>query len=171
MDDRRFLEDLCGAPVRGFSYPFGHYNREIISLLPACGIDYARTVNAHQQFRMPDDFLEWHPTCHHNDKILDKIEPFLAARSGSLFYLWGHAHEFPRNNNWEMMEEFCRQIGGNPDIWYATNHELFVYYQALKRLQYNVKRTLVFNPSAQPVWVKVNSHILEIKHGTTNCSN
>jgi len=165
LDDRRYLEDLAGVPVRGFSYPFGHFNDKIVALLPACGIDYARTILSHQQFRAPDDFLLWHPTCHHNDKIIDRIEPFLASRSGSLFYVWGHAHEFPRNNNWEMMEEFCKSIGGLAQVWYATNAELFQYYNALRGLQYNVARNLVYNPAAVPVYIRQGGKIVVLKPG------
>src|SRR5512145_559663 len=44
LEDRKALEGLAGYPVRGMSYPFGSYSREIIGLLPSLGIEYARVV-------------------------------------------------------------------------------------------------------------------------------
>ncbi len=64
-EDRRRLEELCGYPVRGMSYPFGTFNEQIMALLPPIGIKYARTVLSHGHFNVPDDFLAWHPTTHH----------------------------------------------------------------------------------------------------------
>lgn len=165
VEDRRKLESIAGVPVRGFSYPFGVFNPYIKSLLPACGVDYARTINSHKEFRLPDDFFEWNPTCHHNDATPERCDAFLAARPGSLFYVWGHAHEFPRNNNWHIIEAFCLKMGGRDNIWYATNGELFDYLKALRRLQYNVSRTQVKNPSAVSVWIRVEGKIVELPAG------
>ena len=39
IEDRKALEDAVGYPVRGLSYPNGSYSKDIINLLPACGID------------------------------------------------------------------------------------------------------------------------------------
>ncbi|MCA0758761.1 polysaccharide deacetylase family protein, partial [Paenibacillus sp. N4] len=65
--DRRNLEAIAGYPVRGMSYPFGTYNDRVVRSLPVLGIEYARTVQSHGGFHMPDDPLRWHPTCHHKD--------------------------------------------------------------------------------------------------------
>ncbi|MEJ0000407.1 MAG: hypothetical protein WDO13_15370 [Verrucomicrobiota bacterium] len=55
-EDRLRLEQFCGYPVRGMSYPFGVFNREILALLPSLGIRYSRTVNATGGFGLPEDF-------------------------------------------------------------------------------------------------------------------
>jgi peptidoglycan/xylan/chitin deacetylase (PgdA/CDA1 family) len=69
FDDKRELERICGYPVRGMSFAYGIYNKDIISALKLCGIEYARTVKATKNFELPENFLEWHPTCHHNDAL------------------------------------------------------------------------------------------------------
>ena len=40
-----------------------------------------------------------------------------------LFYLWGHSYEFDVNDNWDLIEEFCKIISGKDDIYYCTNFE------------------------------------------------
>ena len=37
-----------------------------------------------------------------------------------MMYVWGHSYEFTADDNWELIEEFCRFIGGREDIWYAA---------------------------------------------------
>ena len=41
LEDRKAIESITGSPVRGFAYPNGVYNPEIVSLLPFLGISYA----------------------------------------------------------------------------------------------------------------------------------
>ncbi len=66
VEDRKALEDAVGYPVRGMSYPNGSFSQEIIDVLPALGIRYARTVGSTDNFNMPENFLRWTATCHHN---------------------------------------------------------------------------------------------------------
>jgi peptidoglycan/xylan/chitin deacetylase (PgdA/CDA1 family) len=66
VDSRRALESLCQAPVRGFAYPAGFINADVIQAVESSGLDYAVTTQAgvnpagtarHQLMRigMPDD--------------------------------------------------------------------------------------------------------------------
>ncbi len=83
LDDRENLEKLAGYPVRGMSYPFGTYNQAVLDMLPAVGIEYARTVQSTNGFTIPENFLLWHPTCHHKD-ALSLMEMPCLAKSPSL---------------------------------------------------------------------------------------
>jgi peptidoglycan/xylan/chitin deacetylase (PgdA/CDA1 family) len=50
-DDLRALEDITGAPVRGFAYPYGNYSPRVIRVLETLDLAYARTCeNAHDPF-------------------------------------------------------------------------------------------------------------------------
>ena len=81
-------------------------------------------------------------------------------------YVWGHSYEFDNNNNWEVIEEFCKFMGGRSDIWYATNIEIIDYMDAAKRLQFTADNTKVYNPSVQSVWLEVDdSCYVEAKGG------
>ena len=43
----------------------------------------------------------------------------------------GHSFELLRNNNWEIMEEFAKMMGGHSDIWYATLLKLSITTKSL----------------------------------------
>ena len=161
VDDRVALEDAWGAPVRGMAYAFGAYSDAVVSMLAEAGIRYARTVKATHSFAIPEDFLRLHPTCHHKDeRLLELCDEFFApGRGGSrywcnpprLFYLWGHSYEFNDDNNWQIIEEFCKKMGKRENVWYATNIEVYDYVTAFRSLEWSMNGKSVYNPSATDV--------------------
>lgn len=168
VQDRIELESLVRYPVRGMSYPNGSFNRTVKEMLPYFGIEYARGTRSTGEFSMPDDWLEWRPTCHHNQNLLGLTESFLEPRkSRQLFmmYVWGHSYEFENDNSWNLIETFCERAGNRDDIWYATNIEIFDYVRSFKRLRFSASRSFVYNPSASPVWISVNGETVEIGGG------
>ncbi|MFA6930687.1 MAG: polysaccharide deacetylase family protein [Lentisphaeria bacterium] len=166
LEDRQKLESLVGYPVRGLSYPNGAFNTEILPRLSNVGIVYSRTTISTGHFALPDDWLRWNPTCHHNDDLAGKAERFKALKSAlNVFYVWGHSYEFERQKTWERIEGFCHDISGQQDIWYATNIEIYDYMQAARNLQFSADGTLVFNPSCRSVWLNVQGVIREIPGG------
>lgn len=175
LDNRRMLESHAGYPVNGMSYPNGDYDSRVINLLRACGIKYSRTVLATNSFALPKDWLEWHPTCHHRDclaladKFLELVLPATPKKGLYCFYVWGHSYEFERNNNWDLIETFCEKMADHKDIWYATNIEIVNYIEALRRVQSSADGTILYNPSAQSVWLTVTSdwRSVELKPGQT----
>lgn len=170
LEDRRNLERAAGYPVRGMSYPNGSYNKEILSLLPGLGIEYSRVVGDTHQFSMPENFLEWKATCHHNHGLLEDGKAFTELFKTQylyLMYVWGHSYEFSQDGNWDLMEEFCRMAGGRDDTWYATNIQIVDYQKAAKNLKFTIDGDLVCNPSAQAVWISVDGQIVNVPGGET----
>lgn len=170
LEDRKNLEALCGYPVRGMSYPGGEYSPEVMERLQGLGVKYSRTGKSTESFSLPDDFLAWHPTCHHNNpRIFELLENFKAYKYRTLpvLYVWGHSYEFDRRNNWDHIERFCAEAGGDPDVWYATNIEIYDYIMALRALQLTVDRTVVHNPTATDVWIDVDKTPVRIAAGAT----
>jgi peptidoglycan/xylan/chitin deacetylase (PgdA/CDA1 family) len=169
LEDRKRLEDLVKYPVRGMSYPYGTYDNSVKAMMPMLGIEYARTVKSHGTFTLPEDFLEWHPTCHHRE-MLKYAEAFLELKQKyprmALFYVWGHSYEFHNNDNWEDFTKFCEMVGGRKDIWYATNIEIMDYVYAVKALRFSVSQTMVYNPTATSVWISVNNESVEVPAGS-----
>ena len=78
IEDRRVLEAACGYVVRGMSYPFGNSSSHVIDLCRTAGMEYARTTLSTKSFGLPQDFLAWHPTCHHNENVMERLENFYA---------------------------------------------------------------------------------------------
>lgn len=169
MEDRKLLERMAGYTVRGMSYPNGSYSNEIKAMLPMLGIEYSRVVQASGGYGMPEDWHEWRPTCHHNNRLMEHAEAFAALHKTQylyLMYVWGHSYEFDNDNNWELMERFCEFAGGRDDIWYATNIEIVDYMNAFKQLKFSASLDFVFNPSAQTVWLSVDGAIVEAAGGS-----
>lgn len=168
MEDRKNLEKIAGSTVRGLSYPNGSYNQLIKDILPYLGIEYARTVVSSGNFAMPDDFLEWNPTCHHNRDLLEYAEEFANLYKTQylyMMYVWGHSYEFDDNQNWSLMEEFCEFISNRSEIWYATNMEIVDYVHAFRNLKFSADSQFVYNPSAISLWLSVDNEIVEVKGG------
>ena len=166
-EDRRQLEKLCQYPVTGMSYPMGTYNSDVVARLKALCIEYCRTTISTEKFSIPDDFLMWHPTCHHkNPRLMELAEQFINLRYPlSIFYVWGHSYEFDNNDNWELIEEFCQKVHGKSNIWYATNIEIVRYLSAMRSLVFNVDSTMVSNPTSTPVWFTCDDEIFVAQPG------
>ncbi len=166
VEDRKAIEAACGYVVRGMSYPFGNYDARVIALGRAAGMEYSRTTLATNGFGLPQDFMAWHPTCHHRADISDKLDAFYAPERHErlkLFYVWGHSYEFNTNNNWELIEEFSKKAAHREDTWYATNIEIVDYVNALRALRVSADRTMVYNPSGVEVWFTINGGAVSVK--------
>ena len=187
LDCRLELEEKCDCIVRGMAYPdsgitfmgnFGSYE-EIKKYLTELDIAYARTLcGDNDLFMLPSDFHAWMPSSHHgNPKIMEYIDKFLSLdtsinaraelRAPRLFYIWGHSFEFDRNNNWDRIEEICKRLANKPEIWYATNIEIYDYVEAYKRLIYSADGYRVYNPTATDVWIDVDGVVYKIESGKT----
>ena len=170
LEDRKAIERITGYPVRGFAYPFGSYTPEILSLLPSLGIRYGRIVGNSDGFAIPENFYRWKATCHHSHRLLENGEAFLAISNDyhlNLMYVWGHSFEFPRDDNWDVMERFADMISGRDDIWYASNIEIADYIDASRRLIFSADHSIVSNPSAMDVWLSVDGESVTIPGGKT----
>jgi hypothetical protein len=169
LNDRLNLERITGGLVQGLSYPNGSYSPEIEALLPALGIRYSRIVGNSDGFELPENLYEWKATCHHNHNLLElgrKFVDFHKTQYLYMMYVWGHSYEFERDDNWELMEQFCELAGNREDIWYATNIEYVNYMDAAKRLVYAADGSFVYNPGFESVWITIdNEKIIEIKGG------
>ncbi len=169
FEDRKNLEELCGYPVRGMSYPNGEYDRNVIEALKACGIEYCRTVKSNGKTFLPEDFLEWHPTCHYSE-ALGIAKSFASnPRKGRLLYIWGHSFEFDETPyGRDYFEDVCRALYENrEDIWFATNIEIVDFVKAQRNLKISVDNKTVYNPSACDVWFCADGEPVCIKGGQT----
>lgn len=174
FEDRKNLETLCGYIVRGMAYPYGTYNEDTLTAMKACGIVYSRTTGHSRGLSLPEDFLLWHPTCHHTEAepvIKNFLENTLKQtwNFGGLLYIWGHSYEFDRMNNWDLAEKICSSISNLDDVWYATNIEIYDYVTAMRALTVSTDGKKIYNPSGISVWVSVNGESIEIPPAKTVC--
>lgn len=123
--DKKLLEFLYSREVRGMAYPYGAYNDTVFEALKKCGLEYGRTVNSTYGFSLPENPLEWNPTCHILDeKLLGLADEFLNISENALFYIWGHSYELETEEQWQSFEELCKRIANRNDVFYGTNIEI-----------------------------------------------
>ncbi|MCR4577836.1 MAG: polysaccharide deacetylase family protein [Clostridiales bacterium] len=167
--DREALEKVFDRLVRGAAYPYGTYDEQAIAALESCGIEYCRTTRSTHAFDLPERWLEWHPTCHHNDPALMELaDSFLnndRGRTPLLFYLWGHSYEFEGADNWQVIEAFADRISGHADVWYATNIEIHDYTEAFWRLRFSAEGDRVFNPNCTRMWFAAEDNTYMVEPG------
>ena len=98
------------------------------------------------------------------DKFLSDPENSATLR---LFYIWGHSFNFDREDNWEVIEEFCKKTSGRDDVWYATNIEIYEYVEAYKSLHRSVDGKIICNPTQIEVWAMDKNGLYSVKPGET----
>ncbi len=169
--DKRNLEALVGRPVRGMAYPFNSYNDIVVSLLPGLGIEFARSSWGNGSFKIPSKPLNWKMTCHYS-QAMNYVDKFLALPSGEMAILsvGGHSWELDNDDpskNWDMMEAFCKLMGGRADMWYPTMIEVVDYLKAVSSVKFTADGKTVTNPSSMSVWVNTPGGPVEVKAGET----
>lgn len=173
LEDRKVLEKEVPYLVRGHAYPFGLYDKNAVTMLKSAGIIYARTVRSTKNFELPQNFLTWHPTCHHNDPELMNLAQEFCEKEAlfgqpQLFYVWGHAYEFDADQNWGMMEKFLAYISKFEEkIWMATNGDIVDYVIAYDSLLFSADGKKVYNPSVKTIWMESMGKIYVIPAGET----
>ena len=163
LKNKQKLEELTGRPVRGFAYPYGSYNELAEEILSACGIEYARTADSSNDFDIPQDFLEWHPTCHHDaPELLKLAENFCNNDSlqPQLFCIWGRSYEFAQKDNWQVLEEFMKYVSDYREkIWFATSIEIVDYVKAFRELRCSSDGRILQNPTEMTLWFEMDREI------------
>lgn len=171
MKNRLLLEEKTGYPVVGMAYANGRFSDPAVDVLKACGIVYSRTVYNTNGFTLPKDFMRWGPTCHHKNCI-EMGEKFLSLFDGyfsgpRLFYIWGHSYEFARDENYYILEDFCKMLAHNDEVWYATNMEIFSYVKACRELIISADEKIIKNPTLTDIWLERDGEPVLVKAGQT----
>lgn len=185
VEDRKELERLVGYPVRGMAYPFGNNNVDVLEAINGLGIEYARTVEDTYTFKIPENFLKWHPTMHQfakaywepnnpeNDakelaRFYKTITEFLQTKEVAVLDVWGHSWEMGSDQKkWDETEKFFKMVADNSAIHYTTQIDLVDYINAFKNLKFSITKKVVFNPNATTVFFNCNGKIYSILPGKT----
>lgn len=165
LEDRIALGERFRCKVTGLALPYGSWNGAVMEAVEKLGFLYCRTTESTGRFSLPENFLRWNPTCHHNDpQLMLLAESFRVCEEElPLFYIWGHAYEFAVDNNWGRMEELLDFLAAQRGIWYATNHAVAAYLRAASRLV--AGEDFFYNPTNQDLWVRYEGSTLKIPAG------
>ena len=185
LECRTELEQEFGMIIRGMAYPDSGITRfengadyaDIKHYLKDLGIVYSRTLGGdNDSFALPTDWHAWMPTAHHtNPELFGYIDKFLnepmssynASQTPGLFYLWGHSFEFENNKNWDLLDKICSALSNKPDVWYATNIEIYDYVSAYRSLVFSADGSTVYNPTLLTVWFTEDGKLFSVKSGET----
>ena len=185
LDTRIALENALGLIIRGMAYPDRSVDKfsqpltyeKVSSYLSMLDIAYARMAGGNGKFELPEDWLNWMPTAHHeNPQIFELIKTFnemdldkmyCSTRSPKVFYLWGHSFEFEGNKNWDRLDKICAELSGKEDVWYATNIEIYDYVQSYRSLVYSADGQRIYNPTLKDIWFDIDGRLYSIRSGET----
>ena len=86
-------------------------------------------------------------------------------KTGYLFSVWGHTHEFTKPEDWERIEKLFKLVSGRDDVWYPTTIELYNYVKAYESLSYSIDMKTVYNPSAFDIWISKDGRVIKLDSG------
>ena len=122
--DREKLSGTFGIEPVGLAYPCGAYNGTVLDVLRELEVKYARTNLSTYGFELPDKLLEWRFTCRHREpQLMELAKEFAELKPDrpKLFSVMGHSYEFKTEEDWAVIEDFCKFMAGRDDIYYCTN--------------------------------------------------
>ncbi len=170
--DRENLENWFGKIVRGHAIPNGPFDDTTIKVGKMCGLSFMRAVPETGSYKYPESTMPLYPTAsHRSPNLLSLAQKFLYDSPKDepfLFYMWGHTYTLEGENNWYLVEDFFKVIGGHDDVWYATNDEIFDYAEKYKLLEFSANGKIVTNPTDTELWFSLNGHDAHsVKSGET----
>lgn len=152
------LEAIFSQEVLGMAYPGNNpYRQEYTDYIYSSEFPaiWTRTSESSCSFDVPEDFLSATSTAHHSAINSLKDEFFnMDTSTLKVFSIWGHGYEFTSNNNWELIENFAKELGQRTDIWKPSVTEFVKYVNAQRALK--IGDNYIENPSDTDVYVLVN---------------
>ena len=185
VEDRKELERLMNYPIRGMAYPFGNNNDAVVDAIRELGIEYARTVDDTYNFKIPENFLKWHPTVHQFAKaywepnnpendikelkhFYQTIYDFLQTKELALLDVWGHSWEMGTDETkWKETEKLFKMIANNSAIHYTSQIDLVDYINAFRNLKFSVEKKWVYNPSSKKLFFNFQGKTYSVMSGET----
>ena len=134
--DAENIKRIFGYAPVGMSYPYGEFKateKTIRTIIETTGIRYSRGVDSTHDFRLPDNFMIWRPTCSLTEDItLDLAKSFaeLKTDKDALFYVWCHAYELDMYNTYDRLDKLIGMMSGKDDIKCVTNTEFYNLFKA-----------------------------------------
>ena len=163
--DKFFLERRFDREVAGYATPFYYYSDLMADCVRHCGFEYARISEESNDYSVPQDFYRWKGSKFHWDKDLaDFVRGFLKTdQELALCQLVGHSYDLDVMNLWDTMEQICRWVSENSDVWAATHLELVRYLRSMSLAR--VENGKIINESNTALWFEVDGGVLKLMSG------
>ena len=163
--DKFFLEKLFGREVAGYATPFYFYSDWMADCVRHCGFEYARISEESNDYSIPEDFYRWKGSKFHWDEDLeDFVKGFLETdQKLVLCQLVGHSYDLDVLGLWDTLENICRRISENRDVWAATHLEIVRYLRNMEQVR--IKEREIINESSGTLWFRVNGSVISLLPG------
>ena len=138
-----WLEQIIGAEVPSFAFPFGYHNRRVAHAVAQAGFTLARTLR-YDHLRRPTHGLlagvsvqaadaspllvtrTWLDVRGPRGVLTDwstraKRAFDVARQRDGIWHLWGHSWEIERNHDWPRLVSVLDYVAGVPGVQYLTN--------------------------------------------------
>ena len=158
--DKFFLEKLFGREVAGYATPFYFYSDRMADCVLLCGFEYARISEESNDYSIPEDFYRWKGSKFHWDEDLeDFVRGFLETEQElALCQLVGHSYDLDVLGLWDTLENICRRVSENRDVWAATHLEIVRYLRNMEQVR--IKEREIINESSGTLWFRVNGSVI-----------
>lgn len=163
--DKYFLERLFGREVSGFATPFYYYSDGMAECVRHCGFEYARISEESNDYSIPADFYRWRGSKFHWDEDLEEfVRIFLETdRELALCQIVGHSYDLDVLNLWDTMDDICRRVSKNQDVWAATHIELVRYLRNMAKARITDREIL--NESNAELWFLIDESLVCLHPG------
>lgn len=146
---RQLLEKQLGHPVVSMAYPNGYtaaYDADgdyVLRAVKAAGHWSGRTTltaNETLDSLSSTDPLTLKTNGFFGDtKGLEKAWADTHEQEGTIFYFWGHSWQIGKTDEqWQKFDDFVKQFAHDPQAWYASQGELYLWIWARKNVQIKV---------------------------------
>ena len=83
----------------------------------------------------------------------------------ALCQIVGHSYDLDALSLWEATEDIFRKVSMCADIWLATNLEIVMYLQAMKKIA--ITEEAVINNSQNDLWFEIDGEVKVVHAGET----
>ena len=129
--DAENIKRIFGKAPVGMSWPGSEANgtEKVISvILETTGVRYSRGVMPTYDFRLPERFMIWRPTCSLSDeRVLELADSFRSYKpeDDAIFYVWCHGYELDIFNSYEKLEKLISKMTEADDVICADNTQIY----------------------------------------------
>jgi peptidoglycan-N-acetylglucosamine deacetylase len=147
-EGKRAVEDIIGAPVTSFCYPYGAYDRPHVEMVRRAGFSVGRTTRRFSVERSADP-LQMSTTTHaarykadgmrvlrlttsppefvrtwRNWDVLARRLVEEVLERGGVIHIWGHSWEIEKNADWSRLSSLLRELAGHDNVTMVKNSAL-----------------------------------------------
>ena len=120
---------------------------------------YCRQEDFTMDCKIPDDFMEWSPSCNIKEafELCDLfVKDYRSLPKAPLLHVFCKSNELKIEEDWIELERILQRLANNHTIWYATNTEVYEYISAQRCLIITDDEKCFYNPTNIDIWIKRN---------------